>query len=87
MEASGRFLYTTMIRKIKYTNNYQHINQSDVERLQRVMLQNGYDADFRSAADIWKDYSDDYAAEWLGMPDDDIELWETIRYKVEEVAQ
>lgn len=76
-----------MIRKNRYTDNYQHRHQSDVERLQRVMLQNGYDADLPSAADIWEEYSDDYAAGWLGMPDDDIELWETIKYRVEEAAQ
>ena len=73
-----------MIRKIRYEDNYQHRHQSDVERLQRVMLANGYDADLQSAAGIWEEYSDDYAAGWMGMPDDDNELWQIIQLRVEE---
>ena len=73
-----------MIRKIRYEENYQHRHQSDVERLQRVMLAHGYDADLPSAADIWEDYSDSYAAGWLGMPDDDNKLWQIIQLMVED---
>jgi hypothetical protein len=76
-----------MIRKIIKEDDYRHRHHSDVERLQRVMLQNGYEADLRSAAGIWEDYSDDYAAGWLGMPDDDEELWQTIEHRVEREAQ
>jgi len=64
-----------MIRKIIKNDDYRHRHHSDVERLQRVILINGYEADLRSAAGIWEDYSDDYAAGWLSMPEDDKELW------------
>ena len=76
-----------MIRKIIKEDDYIHRHHSDVERLQRVMLQNGYEADLRSAADIWEEYSDDYAAGWLGMPENDDELWETIESRVEREAK
>jgi hypothetical protein len=76
-----------MIRKIENKPMSIHRHHSDVERLQRVMLQNGYEADYDSAAGIWEDYSDDYAAGWLGMPEEDDELWQRIEDRVEREAQ
>jgi len=46
------------------------------------MLQNGYDVDLPSAADIWADYSNMSAASWLLMPENDDELWETIQHRI-----
>jgi hypothetical protein len=75
-----------MIRKIENKPIQTHRHHSDVERLQRVMLQNGYEADYNDAANIWDDYSDAYAAGWLGMPEDDNELWDEIKNRVEDAA-
>lgn len=64
-----------------------HRHHNDVERLQRVILHNGYESDYDDAANIWEDYSDSYAAGWLYLPDDDNELWSMIEGRVEREAQ
>ena len=76
-----------MIRKIFNESNFDHRHLQDVLRLQRVMLENGYEADLPSAAQIWEDYSDDRRAGWLYLPDDDSELWQEIKHRVEQEAQ
>jgi len=76
-----------MIRKIFSETNFDHRHLQDVLRLQRVMLENGYEADLLSAAQIWEDYSDDMCAGWIFLPDDDDELWQEIEWRVEQEAQ
>lgn len=73
-----------MIRKVKEIKPHRH--HEDVERIQRVILQNGYEADYDDAAKIWDDFSDSYSAGWLGLPDDDKELWQIIKDIVEKEA-
>lgn len=73
-----------MIRKIIKEDNYEHRHITDVKRLQRVMLQNGYESDLRSVAGLWDDYSDTYAAGWIGLPENDEELWGILRNKINE---
>jgi hypothetical protein len=51
------------------------------------MLENGYEADLPSAAQIWEDSSDDMCAGWIFLPDDDSELWQEIECRVEQEAQ
>lgn len=75
-----------MIKKIKQNKAYQHRHQSDVERIQQVCMRNGYEADLEDCAGIWDDYSDMYAAGWLGLPDDNDELWQIIEQYVKEKA-
>jgi len=76
-----------MIRRIESKPKQLHRCHNDVIRLQAVILQNGYEADYEDAANIWEDYSDSYAAGWLGLPDDDNELWQIIEDRVEREAQ
>ena len=72
-----------MIRKIIKEDDYRHRHHHDVVRLQTVMRLNGYEADLRSAAGIWEDYSDTYAAGWMCLPEDDEDLWGAIKDSVE----
>lgn len=53
--------------------NHRHIG--DVIRIQRVVEQNGYEADLEACAYLWEEYSDRYAAGWIGLPEDDDDLW------------
>lgn len=66
--------------------NYQnegftHRHLSDVERIFAVMSAGGVDTDLNTCAYIWDEYSDDYAAGWLGLPDDDQDLFDTVMRK------
>lgn len=71
----------------KQDSSFKHRHYSDVERLQRVIMENGYEASLTSAASIWGNYSDDLAAGWMGLPEDDVELWTIIKNKVKQRKQ
>lgn len=58
--------------------NFTHRHLEDVKRMQRVLQANGYHADLDDCARLWDDYSDMYAAGWLGLPSDDDELLNTL---------
>lgn len=54
---------------------YDHLDEA--VRLQRAMSVRGYIITLREAEAIWMDYSDDYAAGWMGMPESDHDLFAT----------
>ena len=76
-----------MIRKIN-TNSpeFTHRHKPDVERIQSIIRNNGYEADLEDCACIWEEYSDMYAAGWLGLGEDDDGVWNCIRITVLEIA-
>lgn len=61
------------------TFNHRHLG--DVVRIQQVCEQNGYEADLEACAYLWDEYSDRYAAGWLGLPEDDNDLWTEIIFQ------
>lgn len=67
-----------MIQKIEQKEVFEHRWIRDVERIQEVLLYNGYSSTLRDCANLWDDYSEAYAAGWLGLPDDDRELWDIL---------
>lgn len=74
-----------MIKKVNKNggnDNFYHRHLNDVKRIQIVCLQNGYEADLGDCADIWDDYSDMLAAGWMGLPENDEELWNIIKNEV-----
>ena len=74
-----------MIFKKKATNDqyFNHRHIGDVVRIQRVAEEHGYEADLEACAYIWDEYSDDYAAGWLLLPEEDEDLWETVHRKAQ----
>jgi hypothetical protein len=63
------------IRKMNFGGAYIE----DIKRLQEVLLENGYDADLSMCEEIWSDFSNDrYSAQWIGMPDSDVALWDAV---------
>lgn len=63
------------IVKINDSGIYTHRWLLDVERIQRVLLANGYSSLLEDCGRLWDDHSDDYCAGWLGLPEDDEDLW------------
>ena len=70
------------IIKINDSNSYTHRWLGDVERIQRVLLDNGYNSLLEDCGKLWDDHSDDYCAGWLGLPEDDEELWDELKYLI-----
>lgn len=65
-------------------NEHQQRHASDVERIQRVALSHGVLLGWMDAYSLWDNHSDSYAAGWLFLPDNDDELWNTIKYEIQD---
>jgi len=52
---------------------------SDIERIIRVCATNGFLITARDAQEAWSQYSDNFAASWLMLPEDNEELVAIIR--------
>lgn len=67
--------------KMESRDDYRYLGD-DVDRLVRVAADRGYDLSRSDAVWVWEDYSDSYAAGWLGMKDyEDDEIWSIIEYR------
>lgn len=53
---------------------HQSRHRYDVERIMRVLAQAGRFRGFFDCYEFWSQYSDSYAAGWMGLPDSDEEL-------------
>ena len=61
--------------------------RDDCHRIQQALLNHGYTSDIQDCYELWSDYSDRYAAGWIGFPEDDDDLWYRISYLVEQRCQ
>lgn len=68
---------------IKYRLNHEF--HKDVERIQRVMKEHGYDIDYFSASEIWTLISESFCAQWLIMPESDEELFKDIDMNIRKI--
>lgn len=50
----------------------------DIIRIKNVMKTKGVELTTEEADELWNIHSDDYCAQWLGLPDDDEKLVEII---------
>ena len=66
-----RKIYPDKVHNDDYPTSYPE----DVDRLVRVMKENGYESSKESAEEVWSDHSDSMCAGWLFLPDSDILLW------------
>lgn len=69
------------ITRINNNKSYTHRHIGDVERIQRVLLDNGYSSLLEDCGNLWDNYSDDYCAGWLNLPEDDDDLWDILKYR------
>jgi hypothetical protein len=59
-----------------YNNEYR----SDCEIIQRVLITNGYlNTGLNDALRLWSEYSDSYCAGWLVLPDNDEDIFNSIK--------
>jgi hypothetical protein len=60
-------------------------HRHDCEKLKNILLEKGYSSSVYDCYNLWSDYSDGYAAGWMLLPDEDEEIWNAIKYNVEEM--
>jgi len=62
------------------TDLWKEHHKEESERLRDLLIARGFiSCGIGDAEGLWMSYSDDYAAGWLGMPDDDNDLYECIK--------
>jgi hypothetical protein len=57
---------------------YHHRHLHDVMTIQRVCRDNNLELSLEECADAWEDYSELYAAGWLGLPEEEDVLFDII---------
>lgn len=65
----------------KHTEFYKN----DCNRIQSVLLDYGYYATLEQCAELWELYSEDWAAGWLYLPENNEDLYKCIKPYFEEV--
>jgi hypothetical protein len=57
----------------------------DCQRIVEVLASHGYHCTLEQAQDLWKDYSDHYAAGWLILPESDEDVFYSVSSLFEEL--
>ena len=57
-------------------HNWQYF--SDTKRIQRILLDKGYEATLSDCERLWQLYSESMAAGWMGLPSKDDEVFRCI---------
>jgi hypothetical protein len=79
--AEGNTIMTRLVfRKPQPSFEYE----DDIEEMQRVLIANGYEASRDDLIACWTDYSDSYAAGWMGLPSNDDELLSILLGRLDE---
>nr|WP_298659908.1 hypothetical protein [uncultured Flavobacterium sp.] len=60
------------------TKEFTHRHLGDVMRMVNVCGANGIETDLETCAWLWSDYSEQFAAGWLDLGDDDAALFDTL---------
>ena len=54
----------------------------DLERIQRILKERDYNATYEQCEQLWSAYSESMAAGWMGLPEDDEEVFEHISFYI-----
>jgi hypothetical protein len=54
---------------------FEHRWLDDVKRMQSVLIGHGHLVSLQECADIWDEYSYSFAAGWMCLPSDDLDLY------------
>jgi len=61
-------------------SEYSEEYREDCERIKAVLIENGFiNAGLNDAIWLWNEYSESYAAGWLGLPDEDEKIYDCIK--------
>jgi len=69
------------MKRAKFKNDLIHsFYLEDCQRIQRVLLENGYDASLDQCERAWHSYGEEnYCAGWLVLPKEDQEIFERLK--------
>lgn len=59
--------------------SFEHRHIDDVKRIQKVLKKNNYLLPLSTCSILWQEYSDLHCAGWLGLSDDDNELFQILK--------
>lgn len=72
--------YSSILHGGDNLSEYGENHRDSCERIKSVLIANGFiNAGLNDALGLWGEYSDSYAAGWLGLPDNDAEIFDCIK--------
>ncbi len=72
--------HSTILSGTDELSEYREEDREDCEKIKAALFKNGYvNAGLSDACWLWSEYSDSYAAGWLGLPDTDEEIFECVK--------
>ena len=72
--------HSTILNGTDELNTYGKKHREDCEKIKAALVNNGYaNAGLSDAVFLWSDYSDTYAAGWLGLPDTEEEIFDCVK--------
>jgi len=66
-------------------HNYEYTE--DIKRIKKAALEFGKVLSDENAVELWEDYSDRFAAGWLVLPKDDLDLYTILKDLRDEVKR
>lgn len=66
---------------------FEHRYPEDLQRIQKVLIDQGYIVSLRDCATLWDEYSDSMCAGWMCLPHDDAEVYACISLNVIKYAE
>ena len=75
-----------MLKKLKVKEQYNHHfeYQNDIDRIVKIFADKGYEISATDAVRAWEQFSENMAAGWMSLGDDD-EVFEDAFYYFEEL--
>ena len=61
---------------------YTGYERSDCERIQRILLDRGYNATLQQCDDLWSSYSDSMCAGWMRLNKEDEDVFNNVVYQI-----
>lgn len=72
--------HSSVLRGGDKLSEYGERHREDCERIKAVLIAKGFiNAGLNDAVWLWGEYSDSYAAGWLGLPDEDEEIYDCVK--------
>ncbi len=68
------------MKEIELISEHGECYRSDIERIKKILIKKGYNANMTNSEELWDKYSDSMCAGWMNLPEEDEEVFDCISY-------
>lgn len=66
------------MKEIEIISEHGEMYRGDIERIKKILIEKDYNATLTTTEMLWDKYSDSMCAGWMGLPDDDEDVFRCI---------